>query len=48
MKVDLYLHTPTGFMIQFQTLIFVIFANRANVRVAHKILGKSVVPAMFS
>ena len=48
MKVNFYLRTPIGFMIQFQTLIFVIFASRANVRVARKILGKSGVPAIFS
>ena len=47
-KIDLYSHTPISFMIQFQTLIFVIFANRANIRVVRKILGKSGVPAILS
>ena len=47
-KINLYSHTPIGFTIQFQTLIFVIFANRANVRIVRKILGKSGVPAIFS
>ena len=34
----MYSHIPISFTIQFQTLIFVIFANRANVRVVCKIL----------
>ena len=46
-KINLYSRTPISFMIQFQTLIFVIFANRANVRVVRKILGKSGVPAIL-
>ena len=37
-KINLYSLTPLSFTIQFQTLIFVIFANRANVRVVRKIL----------
>ena len=47
-KINLYSRTPISFMIQFQTLIFVIFANGANVRVVCKILGKSGVPAILS
>ena len=47
-KINLYSRTPISFTIQFQTLIFVIFANRANVRVVRKILGKSGVPAILS
>ena len=42
MKINLYSRTPISFMIQFQTLIFVIFANRANVRVVHKNSGNLV------
>ena len=38
MKINLYSRTPIGFTIQFQTLIFVIFANRVSVRVVRKIL----------
>ena len=38
MEINLYSRIPISFMIQFQTLIFVIFANRANVRVVRKIL----------
>ena len=41
-KINLYLRTPISFTIQFQTLIFVIFANRANVRVARKNSGNLV------
>ena len=37
MKINLS-RTPIGFTIQFQTLIFVISVNRANVRVVRKIL----------
>ena len=44
-KINLYSHTPISFTIQFQTLIF---ANRANVRVVRKILGKSGVPVILS
>ena len=47
-KINLYSRTPISFMIQLQTLIFVIFANRANVHVVRKILGKSGVPAILS
>ena len=47
-KINLYLRTPISFTIQFQTLIFVVFANRAIVRVVRKILGKSGVPAILS
>ena len=42
MKINLYSRTPISFTIQFQTLIFVIFVNRANVRVAHKNSGNLV------
>ena len=38
MKINLYSRTPFCFTIQFQTLIFVISANRVNVRVVRKIL----------
>ena len=44
-KINLYSRTPISFTIQFQTMIF---ANRVNVRVVHKILGKSGVPAILS
>ena len=47
-KINLHSRIPVSFMIQFQTLIFVIFANRANVCVVRKILGKSGVPAILS
>ena len=47
MRISFYSRTPIGFTIQFQTLIFVISANRANVRVVHK-FWKSGVPAIFS
>ena len=40
--MNLYSHIPISFMIQFQTLIFVIFANRANVRIVRKILENLV------
>ena len=46
--INLYSRAPVSFVIQFQTLIFVIFANRANVRDVRKILGKSDVPAILS
>ena len=47
-EINLYSRTPISFTIQFQTLIFVIFANRANVHNVRKILGKSDVPAILS
>ena len=47
-KINLYSRTAISFTIQFQTLIFVIFANRANVRIVRKILGISGVPAILS
>ena len=42
MKINLYSRTPIGFMIQFQTLIIVIFANRVNVHVVRKNSGNLV------
>ena len=47
-RINLYSRTPISFTIQFWTLIFVNFVNRANVRVVRKILGKSGVPAILS
>ena len=37
-EINLYSHTPISFTIQFQTLIFVIFANRVNICIVCKIL----------
>ena len=47
-KINMYSRTPISFTIQFQTLIFVIFANRVNIRIVRKILGESGVPAILS